>query len=330
VTARAFEKGNNSMDRRTFLTSAVAGVAIPAVAGRAVFAAGAPARSQEKQPAENESPQKPAAFKLKYAPHSGMFANHAADDVDQIQVMAELGFNAYEDNGMRGRPKEQQEKLARAMEKHKVEMGIFVANDGGFGSLLARGDQESKDRFVKNMNESVEVAKRMNAKWMTVVPGIVEERLPMGIQTANVIDGLKRGAEVLEKHGLVMVCEPLNWRDHPRLFLRYSPDAYAIMKAVGSPSCKILFDMYHQQVSEGNLIDNIDKCWDEIGYFQIGDNPGRNEPGTGEVNYKNVFRHIARKGYTGILGMEHGNSKPGKDGELAVVRAYREADSFEM
>src|SRR6185436_11785555 len=106
------------------------------------------------------------------------------------------------------------EKLARAMEKHKVEMGIFVANDGGFGSLLARGDQESKDRFVKNMNESVEVAKRMNAKWMTVVPGIVEERLPMGIQTANVIDGLKRGAEVLEKHGLVMVCEPLNWRDH--------------------------------------------------------------------------------------------------------------------
>jgi hydroxypyruvate isomerase len=259
-----------------------------------------------------------------------MFQGHGSGIEDEIRAMADFGFTALEDNGLRGRSKEDQEKVAKALTKHGMRMGVFVANDGGFGPLLARGDKESMEKFVKNIQESVEVAKRVNAKWMTVVPGIVEERLPMGIQTANVVEGLRRGAEIFEKHGLVMVCEPLNWRDHPRLFLRYSDHAYTIMKAVKSPACKILFDMYHQQVTEGNLIDNIDKCWDEIAYFQIGDNPGRCEPGTGEVNYKNVFRHIAKKGFDGILGMEHGNSQGGKEGELAVVKAYREADSFNV
>ena len=109
-----------------------------------------------------------------------------------------------------------------------------------------------------------------------------------------------------------MVLEPLNpWRDHPGLFLTKVPQAYMICQAVGSPSCKILFDIYHQQITEGNLIPNIDRAWDEIAYFQMGDNPGRKEPTTGEINYKNVFQHIHGKGYTGVMGMEHGNSKPG-------------------
>ena len=97
---------------------------------------------------------------------------------------------------------------------------------------------------------------------------------------------------------------------------------------MGSPSCKILNDLYHQQITEGNLIPNIDRAWDEIAYFQMGDNPGRKEPTTGEINYRNVFRHIHGKGFTGIMGMEHGNSKPGKEGEQAVIDAYVECDSF--
>jgi hydroxypyruvate isomerase len=97
---------------------------------------------------------------------------------------------------------------------------------------------------------------------------------------------------------------------------------------VDSPSCKILFDIYHQQITEGNIIPNIDKSWDEIAYFQVGDNPGRKEPTTGEINYMNVFKHIYDKGYKGVLGMEHGNSKSGKAGELAVIVAYRKVDSF--
>jgi hydroxypyruvate isomerase len=99
---------------------------------------------------------------------------------------------------------------------------------------------------------------------------------------------------------------------------------------VNSPSCKILDDLYHQQISEGNLIPNMDMAWDEIAYLQIGDNPGRKEPTTGEINYKNVFKHVYEKGYTGVLGMEHGNSQPGADGERALIEAYREVDGFEV
>ena len=86
--------------------------------------------------------------------------------------------------------------------------------------------------------------------------------------------------------------------------------------------------MYHMQRNEGDMIVHIDRAWDEIGYFQIGDNPGRKEPGTGEMNYKNIFKHIHQKGFKGVFGMEHGNSIPGKEGELALIKAYREADSF--
>jgi hydroxypyruvate isomerase len=146
----------------------------------------------------------------------------------------------------------------------------------------------------------------------------------MGIQSGNVIDNLKRAVEILEPAGLTMVLEPLS--DNSDLFLRYSDQTYSICRAVDSPSCKILFDMYHMQRNEGNLIANMDKCWNEIGYLQIGDNPGRKEPTTGEVNYQNIFKHLKQKGYSGVLGMEHGNSKPGKEGELALIEAYRKSD----
>ena len=74
------------------------------------------------------------------------------------------------------------------------------------------------------------------------------------------------------------------------------------------------------------MIPNIDRAWDEIAYFQVGDNPGRKEPTTGEINYLNVFKHIREKGFEGVVGMEHGNSKPGKEGEMAVIEAYKSVD----
>ena len=86
--------------------------------------------------------------------------------------------------------------------------------------------------------------------------------------------------------------------------------------------------MYHMQRNTGNIIQMLDWCYDEIAYYQIGDNPGRNEPTSGEVNYKNIFKHLYEKGYKGMLGMEHGNAKPGKEGEMALIKAYRWSDDF--
>ena len=269
-------------------------------------------------------------FNLKYAPHFGMFKNAAGDDLyDQLKFMADMGFKAIEDNGMKGRDKATQEKIAKQLEASGMEMGVFVAHNIYWNEPnLTSGDKDKREEFLKEVEESVEVAKRVNAKWMTVVPGYVDLRKEMGYQTANVVESLRRACDILEPHGLVMVLEPLNFYNHPGMFLSKIPQGYEVCRAVDSPSCKILFDIYHQQITEGNIIPNIDLAWEEIGYFQIGDNPGRKEPTTGEINYKNIFKHIYEKGFDGICGMEHGNSKSGKDGDMAVIDAYATVDKF--
>ena len=269
-------------------------------------------------------------FNLKYAPHFGMFKNSAGDNlIDQLNYIADQGFTAFEDNNLKKRTIDTQNKMSKTMQKRGIEMGVFVAHTIHWKEPnLASGDISKREQFLKEIKESVEVAKRINAKWMTVVPGYKDLRLDLSYQTVNVVDSLKYACEILEPHGLIMVLEPLNFLNHPGLFLTESPQAYEICKSVDSPSCKILFDIYHQQIQEGNLLPNIDKCWNEIAYFQIGDNPGRKEPSTGEINYKNIFKYIYNRGFEGILGMEHGNSKKGQDGEIAVIEAYKKVDNF--
>lgn len=291
-------------------------------ASRDARSSGAAARA-----AKAGAPRQP--FALDYAPHFGMFEAHAGEDlIDQIKFMADAGFRSLEDNGMKGRPAEVQERIAAEMARRGMRMGVFVAHEIAWDDPnLASGDPEEREAFLEDIRESVEVAKRVNAKWMTVVPGHVDLMKEMEYQTVNVVETLKRASEILEPHGLVMVLEPLNpWRDHPGMFLSRAPQAYMICKHVGSPSCKILFDVYHQQITEGNLIPNIEKTWDEIAYFQVGDNPGRKEPTTGEINYANVFEYIHSRGYDGIVGMEHGNSMDGEAGEEAVIEAYASVD----
>ncbi len=272
----------------------------------------------------------PYKYNLNYAPHLGMFKAHAGDNpIDQLHFMAEQGFKSFEDNDMRKRSIKLQEKMSQTMQQLNIKMGVFVAHNIAWKKPnLASGKKDERDAFLSEIKSSVEVAKRINAKWMTVVPGLKDFQKNIEYQTINVIETLKRACEILEPHGLVMVLEPLSFSNHPGLFLTESPQANSICKSVGSSSCKILFDIYHQQIQEGNLITNIENCWDEIAYFQIGDNPGRNEPYSGEINYKNIFKHIYSNGFKGILGMEHGNSVEGKEGELKVIKAYQMADNF--
>ena len=272
----------------------------------------------------------PHKYNLNYAPHLGMFKALAGNDpIDQLNFMADQGFRSFEDNDMRTRSVKLQEKMSQTMQQRNIKMGVFVAHDIAWKRPnLASGDIDEQNAFLMQIKASIEVAKRVNAKWMTVVPGLKDFRKNIEYQTVNVINTLKKACDILEPHGLIMVIEPLNFKSHPGLFLTESPQANSICKAVGSSSCKILFDIYHQQIQEGNLIPNIESCWDEIAYFQIGDNPGRNEPYSGEINYKNIFKYIYNKGFKGILGMEHGNSLEGKEGELKVIKAYQMADDF--
>jgi hydroxypyruvate isomerase len=305
----------SNVSRRSFLSSAAA-------AAVAVSAVSSGIRAAEP----------PKKFKLKYAPSLGQFQQHAGKDpIDQLKFMADEGFSAMFDNGLPGKPPELQEKIATEMARLGMTLGPFVMYADFSKPTLVTPDPEFRDMIVRRTKDAVEVAKRANAKWALIAPGCCSQRLEWDYQTANLIDNLRRCAEIAEPAGMVIVIEPLNWwANHPGLFLQKIPQAYLICKAVNSPSVKIVDDLYHQQITEGNLIPNIDEAYSEIAAFHLGDNPGRNEPGTGEINYKNIFRHLYKKGYQGTLCMEHGRSKRGKEGERAVIDAYRACDNFEV
>ena len=198
------------MNRRNFIQSALmAGVGLATVPN--IFAqSGAVA---------------PHQFNLKYAPHLGMFKHSAGDDpIDQLNFMADQGFTAFEDNGMNTRPLALQEKMAATMQKRNLTMGVFVAYKDFRNPTLARGKADDRKAFLEEIQASVAVAKRVNAKWMTVVPGTVDLKLVEDYQTANVIESLKQASAILEPHGIVMVLEPLNWyQNHAGLFLKESP-----------------------------------------------------------------------------------------------------------
>lgn len=311
------------MKRRKFLATGLA-------SGAAIVTGGID-RSALAAAVQTKTPVR--TFKLNYAPHFGMFNQHTGPDlVAQLQFFREQGFTALEDNGLPGRPVADQEKIGKTLADLKMTMGVFVATKDFDNPTFAvtTWKPDLREPILKEMRAAVEIAKRVNAKWCTVVPGCHDERLDWEYQTASVIDMFRRCAEICEKAGLVMVMEPLNTRiNHPKLFLTKIGQAYAICRAVNSPSVKILYDMYHQQITEGNIIPNINLAWDEVAYFQAGDNPGRNEPTTGEMNYRNIFKHIHGKGFKGVVGMEHGvKGRNTKEGEQACIDAYVWSDNF--
>lgn len=305
------------MKRRDFI-KANAAMGLAALAGGLV----APGQSDAKGvvPANK-------TFSLNYAPHFGMFENHAGkDEINQLRFMHEAGFRAFEDNEMSERPIEMQVKISRELERLDMKMGIFVANFAtAFNTDLPSGDLAKREVFLKEIRASIDVAKRVNATWMTVVAGKTITTVDENLQNANIIESFKRAAAILEPHGLVMVLEPLSWVDGG-YFVNTVEHCYLVCRAVGSPSLKLLYDVYHQQQSKGDLIANFDRTWQEVAYVQVGDVPGRAEPTTGEINYTNVFKHLRDKGYKGIIGMEHELSQPGKAGEQAVIDAYRTVD----
>ena len=274
-------------------------------------------------------PSNAAKFKLKYAPGFGMFPESCGKDaIDNIKFCSDQGFRAMFDNGFPGRSVEEQNKIVAELARQNMDLGPFVLYADFKVESMVIKDPAIREMLIKKVNDGVELSKRTGAKYALMVPGHYNERTSWEYQTANVIDIMRELSDIAAKGGLTIVLEPLNKRDHPGLFLSGIPQAYAICRGVNSPACKIVDDLYHQQITEGNLIPNIDAAWSEIGAFHLGDNPGRKEPGSGEINFINVFKHIYEKGYQGTLCMEHGRSIQGKEGELALIEAYRKADNF--
>lgn len=310
------------MKRRRFLQHSLAAATV------AAWPAATLATAQDSAVKASAASAARHAFQLNYAPHFGMFEAHAGKDLfDQLRFMADQGFRALEDNGLMGRTPQVQARIGQTLARLGMTMGVFVIDGGNnWKTSMATGKPEFHEAYLDTCRAATETAKRVDARWATVVPGYFDRKLPVGVQTGHVIDTLRAAADLLAPHNLTMVLEPLS--DNPDLFLRHADQAYAICRAVASPACKILYDAYHLQRNEGNLLPNIKLVWDEIAYFQVGDNPGRNEPGTGEINYRSIFRYLHEHGYRGVVGMEHGAAGEGRTGEQALIDAYVAADTF--
>jgi hydroxypyruvate isomerase len=311
----------STRSRRSFITSAV-------VAGTALFTAPAILTGRSRT---TFLPEADKSFTMRFAPPLGMFNElcGSSDPVDELRFIHERGFTAVFDNGFPGRPVTEQERIAREIQRLGMMMGPWVLYADFSKTSFVLNNTEVRDFLKQKMQEGIEIVQRTGFKMVLVVPGRYDERLHPDFQRANVIDNLKYCAGIMEPEGITIVIEPLNTlRDHPGLYLTKMPQAYQICKAVNSSSVKIVDDIYHQQITEGNLIPNIEACWDQIAAFHVGDNPGRKEPGTGEINYKNIFKYLYSRDYNGVICMEHGISIKGEEGQKRVIQAYRECDPF--
>lgn len=313
-------------DRREFIKKASLGVGALSLSGGA-FAGSAKREKKIKQ-------EKPGFFKLKYAPHLGMFNEHAGKDpIDNIKFINDQGFRAIFDNGLPKKDPVMQEKIAAELHNRNMEMGPFVAYADFKAVTFVEDQQEVRDLIKEKVELAVEVANRTGAKWALMVPGRFHDKLAWEYQTTNVINNLRYVCEQLDRLNskLIIVLEPLNSHvNHPGLFLTKIPQSYMICQAVNDPRIKIVNDLYHQQIQEGNLINNFKMAYSEIAAFHVGDNPGRNEPTSGEINYQNIFKELYTLGYDDTICMEHGKSIDGIEGEKKLIEAYRYCDSFDV
>jgi hydroxypyruvate isomerase len=297
---------------------------------RTLIAAGAAASLLPAGIAAQRRGTTAARFSLGYAPHEGSFASRGGL-IEQIAFAADQGFTAWEDNEAAARPLADQERMAKALAQRGMTMGVFVASMPKWAKsrpLLGANDDADREGFLADIRASIAVAKRLNATRMTVVTGFMDPKLPVEIQTARVIDVMRRAGDIVAPHGIAMVMEPLNTRtNHPGVYMQTIAQGYAVARGANSPAVKILADLYHEQIQSGNLIPTLDSCWNEIGYLQFGDNPGRNEPMTGEINYAAIVRWLRGRRYAGVIGMEHGNSVAGRAGEDRLIAAYRAIDA---
>jgi hydroxypyruvate isomerase len=239
-----------------------------------------------------------------------------------LEQIAAMGFPAFERLGWEGLDLE-------AVRKKADELGLEYSCIVGAGRIAPGGlvNPEDHDKVIEQFKKAVEAAHKLNVKRLVALSGNERNDVSRDQQKQYIIEGLKKLAPIAEAEKVTLVLEPLNVLvDHRGYFLSRSDEAAEILKAVNSPNVKMLFDIYHQQITEGNLIRNIKRNIDLIGHFHVADNPGRHEPGTGEINYRNVFKAIYETGYRELVALEFSPSR-GATAEQ-VLQAVIDADQW--
>ena len=289
-----------SLTRREFLATA------------GMLTAGLGAAEEKKLPGKTKN--------TKFAVNVEMWWPRERNFLKRREGAAALGFPAVEFWPWQGKDIKA---VAETCERLSLKVTQFTA----WGFRPGLNDRQNHKQFVEAVDKGCEVAKRLKCSMMCVVggddiPGVSQEKMHDAI-----IEGLKLGAPVAEKHGVTLILEPMNIKvDHKGHCLYGSAPTLRIIKAVGSKFVKINWDLYHMYITEGKLIENVKKGFeaDAVPYLQLADHPGRNEPGTGEVDYPKVLKAIHEIGFRGYIGLE---CRP-KKGEEAAAWAVHKADEW--
>lgn len=288
-----------SLDRRTFLRAAAGSAALSAFS--------VPARANLK-----------GEKGLRLSTTWGLVSKRPVPDA--LALLAHLGYDGYEMFDWRN-PTELKTFVA-LKDKYPLRCECLVANKGVTAPGCGLVNPREREEFLKQTSMAVDAAKKMDCPQLVTLTGNELGGMPRSEQMKNAVDALRAAAPLLEKNGITAVVEILNtYVNHSGYFLYYVRDGAELIDRVGSPNVKLLFDIYHVQIMEGNLIDNIRSNIDRIGHFHIGDVPGRHEPGTGEINYRNVFKAIYELGdqYRGSAALEYGPLVPLEE-NLAAMR----------
>ncbi len=292
------------MNRRLFLTLPGA-VALSALTSFP--------RGKEGQAAQGSSKR------LRLSISWGMLGGVSA--AEGLAMLDRMGFDAFEMFDWRNASI--LTTFAAEMRKHSLACACLVANKGVTAPGCGLVNPSERDGFLEQVRLSIDAAKKVDCKRLIVLTGNELGGMSRHQQTSNVVAGLRAAAPMFEKNGITAIVEVLNtYVDHAGYFLYYIRDGAEIVDRVGSPNVKLLFDIYHTQIMEGNLIPNIRAYINHVGHFHVADNPGRNEPGTGEINYANVFKAIYDLGdrYSGYVALEYRPLVPIQENLPAVRR----------
>jgi hydroxypyruvate isomerase len=242
----------------------------------------------------------------------------------QMEKVAEAGYQGFEFGNWRDADPIA---ITRLKNKLGLECACIVGNKAVNPKGMTLTDPRDRDGFLTEIKASAEAAQRFETKRMVVLTGNEMSGMSRDRQRQNIVEGLKAAHGIVAPRGLTMILEPLNTLvDHQGYYLNHTAEAFQILREVDSPFLKILFDIYHVQIMDGNLIETIRSNIAAIGHFHVGDVPGRHEPGTGEINYGNVFKAIQKTGFYGFVAMEYRPSKDPME-TLREVRALYKASA---
>jgi len=239
---------------------------------------------------------------------------------DALALLTRLGYDGYEMFDWRD-PKVM-DIFVSLKDKYPLSCECLVANKGVTAPGCGLVNPREHEEFLKQTQLAIDAARAVGAKQLVTLTGNEMGGVPRSEQMANAVAAMRAAAPMLEKNGMTAIVEVLNtYVNHAGYFLYYVRDGAELIDRVGSPNVKLLFDIYHVQIMEGNLIESIRSNIDRIGHFHVGDVPGRHQPGTGEINYRNVFKAIYDQGdrFRGSVALEYSPTVP-LEQDLAAMR----------